>query len=86
MPPDPIADFLDAMDTKSFAQEVAQNVPTLVHIGVFAGCGIDSGTYWEVIRSADCSHENGARDLVVLANMGGWLVGNQMFWNAPEDD
>lgn len=46
-PPVPIAEFLDAMDIKSFAQEVAQCVPTLVQIGISISHLRNFLTYWE---------------------------------------
>ena len=82
MPPDPIANFLDVMDTKNFAQEAAQNIPTLAHIAVSISYIDSSQAFWEVVRSTECSHVNEAHDLVVL-NMRDWWEGMEMFWNVP---
>ncbi len=61
MPLNPTTDFLNAVDMKFFAQEVTQNIPTLVHIEVFIDFWLSSETYWEVIQNTECSHKISAK-------------------------
>ncbi len=54
--PDPGADYLESMDIHSFALQIAEQAPTLEHIGVELYCSdwdVRGGPqmYWNVIRS-----------------------------------
>ncbi len=76
--PDAVGEYLESMDTQSFALQIAQQVPTLDHIGVRVSVTGPSKMYWEVVRNLGASQ-------VSLSGIGDFWDGHQRFWQAPEE-
>ncbi len=75
---DPVGDYLQSMDQESFALQIAQQAPTLDHIGVEISCVKDPRIYWKVLRSPGSTK-------VSLLNVGNFRDGHEQFWRAPKE-
>ncbi len=65
------------MDIEAYALQIAEQVPTLNHVGIQLSCVKESQTYWKVLRSPGSVETS-------LFKVGNFQCGHEQFWRVPK--